>query len=134
MKITKWALLASAAVAVTATAAQADDLSALKAEIEALQSRVSQLEAQPQASMPSGYSLMAFRDGQGTYEGVLAERNADKVREDSGFTLSVLPTADMAPAAEVSVSGEIRTALIYTDEDQRFTLRDGSHEDSDNDN
>jgi hypothetical protein len=115
MKMMKWALLGGAAFAVTATAAQADDLSALKAEIEALQSRVSQLEAQPQASMPSGYSLLSFRDGQGTFEGVLAERNADKVREESGFTLSVLPTADVAPAAEVSVSGEIRTALIYTD-------------------
>jgi len=120
MKVTKWALLASAAVAVTATAARADDLGALKAEIEALQSRVSQLEAQPQASMPSGYSLMALRDGQGTYEGVLAERNADKVREESGFTLSVMPTADVAPAAEVSVSGEIRTALLYTDDHEKF--------------
>src|SRR5438034_1009392 len=35
MKMMKWALLGSAAFAVTATAAQADDLSALKAEIEA---------------------------------------------------------------------------------------------------
>src|SRR5712675_138088 len=120
MKVTKWALLASAAIAVTATAARADDLSALKAEIEALQSRVSQLEAQPEASMPSGYSLMAFRDGQGTYEGVLPERNADVVREDSGFTLSVLPSADVAPAAEVSVSGEIRTALLYTNDHEKF--------------
>jgi len=115
MKMMKWALLGSAAIAVTATAARADDLGALKAEIEALQTRVSQLEAQPQASMPSGYSLLSFRDGQGTYEGVLPERNADMVREDSGFTMSVLPTADVAPAAEVSVSGEIRTALLYTD-------------------
>ncbi len=115
MKMMKWALLGGAALAVTATAAQADDLAALKAQIEALQSRVSQLEAQPQASMPSGYSLMSIRDGQGTFEGVLPERNADMIREESGFTLSVLPTADAAPAAEVSVSGEIRTALIYTD-------------------
>ena len=45
MKMMKWALLGGAAFAVTATAAQADDLSALKAEIEALQTRVSQLEA-----------------------------------------------------------------------------------------
>jgi hypothetical protein len=134
MKMMKWALLGSAAFAVTATAAQADDLSALKAEIEALQSRVSQLEAQPQASMPSGYSLMAFRDGQGTYEGVLAERNADKVREDSGFTLSVLPTADMAPAAEVSVSGEIRTALIYTNDDVDIDELPGDDLDFTNDN
>src|SRR6185503_969935 len=115
MKTMKWALLGGAAMVVTSAPAWADDLSALKAQIEALQTRVSQLEAQPEAAMPSGYSLMAIRDGQGTYEGVLAERNADKVRENSGFTLSVLPTADAAPAAEVSVSGEIRTALIYTD-------------------
>src|SRR6476659_10084803 len=115
MKVTKWALLAGAAVAVTATAARADDLGALKAQIEALQSRVSQLEAQPQASMPSGYSLLSIRDGQGNFQGVLPERAADRVRDDSGFTLSVVPTADAAPAAEVSVSGEIRTSLIYTD-------------------
>jgi hypothetical protein len=120
MKPTKLALLASAAMTVTTVSASADDLAALKAQIEALQSRVSQLEAEPQAAMPSGYSLMAIRDGQGTYEGVLPERYADRVREDSGFTLSVLPTADAAPAAEVSVSGEIRTALIYTDTEREF--------------
>jgi hypothetical protein len=115
MNMLKWALMGSAALAVTATAARADDLSALKAQIETLQSRVTQLEAQPQASMPSGYSLLSIRDGQGTFQGVLPERAADRVREESGFTLSVVPTADAAPAAEVSVSGEIRTALIYTD-------------------
>jgi hypothetical protein len=115
MGTSKLILLGSTAIALTATTARADDLSALRAQLEALQSRVSQLEAQPQAAMPSGYSLMAIRDGQGTYEGVLPERYADMVRENSGFTLSVLPTADAAPAAEVSVSGEIRTALIYTD-------------------
>lgn len=43
------------------------------------------------------------------------ERNADRVPDDAGLTLSVLPTADAAPAAEVSVTGEIRTALLYTD-------------------
>ncbi len=122
MKTMKWALLGGAAFAVTATAARADDLSALKAEIETLQNRVSQLEAQPQASMPSGYSLMSIRDGQGTFEGVLPERNRDMVRDDSGFTLSVLPTADVAPAAEVSVSGEIRTALVYSDFDDEDNL------------
>jgi hypothetical protein len=120
MKMMKWALLGSAALAVTATAARADDLADLKAQIEALQTRVSQLEAQPQASMPSGYSMMALRDGQGTYEGVLPERYGDRVRDDSGFTLSVMPSADVAPVAEVSVSGEIRTALIYTDVDDKF--------------
>ena len=137
MKIAKYVLLTGAALAVTGTAALADDLAGLKAEIEALQNRVSQLEAQPQASMPSGYSLMAIRDGQGTYDGVLAERNADRVRESSGFTLSVLPTADAAPAAEVSVSGEIRTALIYTDYSDEIdidALNGGSFDLADDDN
>ena len=111
MKMMKWALLGGAALAVTATAARADDLSALKAQIEALQTRVSQLEAQPQAAQPSiaGYSLMAFRDGQGTFEGELPGKYGDSVRDSQGFTMSVMPTADVAPVAEVSVSGEIRT-------------------------
>jgi hypothetical protein len=115
MKTMKHMLLAGSALVAATGVARADDLSALKAEIETLQSRVSELEAQPQASMPSGYSLMSIRDGQSTFQGVLPERSADKVRENQGFTLSVLPTADAAPAAEVSVSGEIRTALLYTD-------------------
>jgi hypothetical protein len=115
MKMMKWALLGGAAVAVTATAARADDLAALKSQIEGLQSRVTQLEAQPQASMPSGYSLLSIRDGQGNFGTLVPERSADRVRDESGFTLSVVPTADAAPAAEVSVSGEIRTALLYSD-------------------
>jgi hypothetical protein len=115
MKMMKWALLGGAAVAVTATAARADELGALKAQIEGLQSRVTQLEAQPQTSMPSGYSLLSIRDGQGNFAGATPERASDRIHEDSGFTVSVVPTADAAPAAEVSVSGEIRTALLYTD-------------------
>jgi hypothetical protein len=117
MKMMKWALLGGAALAVTATAAQADDLGALKAQIEALQTRVSQLEAQPQASMPSGYSLLSIRDGQGSFQGILPEKYGDRDRQDQGFTLSVVPTADAAPVAEVTVAGELRTALIYTDPD-----------------
>jgi hypothetical protein len=117
MKMMKWALLGSAALAVTATTARADDLADLKAQIEALQTRVSELEAQPQASMPSGYSLLSIRDGQGNFGYLSPERYEDRVRDESGFTLSVLPTADAAPVAEVSVSGEIRTALIYSDFD-----------------
>jgi hypothetical protein len=125
MKMMKWALLGGAALAVTATAARADDLSALKAQIEALQTRVSQLEAQPQAAQPSGYSLLAIRDGQGTFGDLTPEKYGDASREDQGFTLSVMPTADAAPVAEVSVAGEIRTALIYTDpldsDDENFS-------------
>src|SRR5690242_21634056 len=63
MKMMKWALLGGAAFAVMSTSAQADELTALKAQLEALQARVTQLEAQPATSMPSGYSLLSMRDG-----------------------------------------------------------------------
>ena len=132
MKMMKWALLGGAALAVTATAARADDLSALKAQIEALQTRVSQLEAQPQAAQPSGYSLLAMRDGQGTFGDLTPIKYGDKEREDQGITFSVMPTADAAPVAEVTVAGELRTALIYSD--FRDTQGDGLKEDDGDDN
>jgi len=114
MKMMKWALLGGAAFAVMATSAQADELSALKAQLEALQARVTQLEAQPATSMPSGYSLLSMRDG--SQEAVVAERYADRMDPNSGVTFSVLPSADVAPAAEVSVSGEIRTLITYVED------------------
>jgi hypothetical protein len=119
MKMMKWALLGGAALAVTATSARADDLAALKAQIEALQSRVTQLEAQPQAAMPSGYSLMTLRSGQADID-ESSIRPADRIADESGFTISVMPTADAAPVAEVSVSGEIRTALVYVDDERNI--------------
>src|SRR3954464_2480359 len=110
----KWALLGGAAFAVMSTSAQADELTALKAQLDALQARVTELEAQPATSMPSGYSLLSMRDG-----GAVApvpESRRDYIDPSSGVTFSVLPSADVAPAAEVSVSAEIRTLLVYDDE------------------
>lgn len=111
----KHVLLGGVALAAMAVGAAADDLSNLKSELAALQARVSDLETQPQAVSAPGYSLLSIRDGQGHSESPVPRRAADRVRADQGFTLSVLPAADAAPAAEVSVSGEIRAALYYTD-------------------
>jgi len=130
MKMMKWALLGGAAFAVMSTGAQADELSALKAQLEALQSRVTQLEAQPATSMPSGYSLLSIRDGQ-IETAAITEKAANRIDPDQGFTLSVLPTADVAPVAEISVSGEIRSLLFYVDTDggDRFGGRPHFNED-----
>src|SRR5438270_299618 len=122
MKMMKWALLGGAAFAVMATSAQADELTALKAQLEALQARVTQLEAQPATSMPSGYSLLSFRDG--SEESEMPARQGDRIDPNSGFTLQALPAADVAPAAEVSVSGEIRTLLPYQHDDADTSKRD----------
>jgi len=121
MKILKWALLGSAAIAVTASGAQADDLNALKAQLEALQARVTQLEAQPQAALPSGYSLITFRKGSGVYD-TLPMKQSDRISlgPDSGYTISIMPTADVAPVAEITISGEIRTVLEYGHPGKRF--------------
>lgn len=111
-------LLGSAALLGAAGAASADELSSLKAELEALQSRVSRLEAQPQASIPAGYSLLSIRDGQAYFEDFAysrPEKRDDFIPPELGYTFSVAPTADVAPTSEVFVTAEVRTALLYTD-------------------
>jgi hypothetical protein len=43
---------------------------------------------------------------------------------ENGFTIGVLPTADVAPVAEVTVSGEIRTRLSYFgNDDLKFRVK-----------
>lgn len=58
----KWlrqALLGGAALSVLATGAQADELTALKAQLEALQSRVNQLETTAAApALPAGVNCL----------------------------------------------------------------------------
>ncbi len=62
MTNSKWlrrALLGGVALGVATTGAQAEDLSALKAQLEALQNRVNELETTPAApsALPDGASL-----------------------------------------------------------------------------
>jgi len=117
MTNTKWlrrALLGGAALSVMATGAQADELSALKAQLEALQSRVSQLETQPAPQLPEGTKLLTVRRGQGTYSMVAAQPAGDRLQDGQGYTIAVTPTADMpAPVSEVTVSGEIRVRALF---------------------
>jgi hypothetical protein len=126
MKNTKWlrrALLGGAALSVMATGAQADELSALKAQLEALQSRVSQLESQPAPQLPEGTKLLTVRRGQGTYSMLAPEHASDRIQPEQGYTIAVTPTADMpAPVSEVTVSGEIRVRALY----RTYELNDDS--------
>lgn len=111
MKTMKLALLATAAVAAVTTAARADDLSALKAQINALNARVAQIEAAP--ALPTGYSLLttAANDGFLMY----GEKTADNLGR--GHTLSVLPTADMPAATSINWALEVRASIDYSDSD-----------------
>jgi hypothetical protein len=134
MNNTKWlrrALLGGAALSAMATVANADELAALKAQLEALQSRVSQLESQPATpDLPPGTSLLSIRKGQGSYSNVAALPARDRLQDHQGYTIAITPTADMpAPVSEVTVSGEIRARMIYdsyeNDGDDTFIDLDG---------
>lgn len=111
MKMMKLALLGTAALAVTAIGAQADDLSALRAEIEALNSRVAQLETAP--AVPAGYSLMTVSDIETM--SLAGEYAKDKVGYSGSNRISVLPTADAPAAAVVDWDFQIRAAIAYFD-------------------
>ena len=71
MKTMKVALLASAALAVVSVSARADDVAAMKAQLESLNARVAQLEAAP--AVPIGYSLLTVSEGTATV--VLASKS-----------------------------------------------------------
>ncbi len=128
MTNTKWlrrALLGGVALSVMAAGAQADELSALKAQLESLQSRVNTLESQPaQTTMPEGASLITFNRGQGS----LANFGPTHEPADRGFTVNITPTADMpAPVAEITVYGYVKGDVIYdTKYDSGYTFCGGS--------
>ena len=118
MKMFKMALLGGAALAVSAAGAQADDLTALKAQIESLNARVASMEAAP--SVPAGYSLLTISEGRSSRSG-LSKRSARTrlLTATKATVISVLPTAD-APAATDDRPGRampaprsfIRTAML----------------------
>ena len=121
MTNTKWlrrALLGGVALTVAGTAgARADELTDLKAQLEALQSRVNTLEQQPaQASnLPPGASFVTFERGS-RMDFVAQDRASDRVNQndDAGFTIAITPSADMpAPVAEIVVYGYVKGDVIY---------------------
>jgi hypothetical protein len=107
MKVMKLALLGTAALAAASVSARADNLSDLKAQIEALNARVATLEATP--AVPAGYSMVAFSKGQDIVVPGYFFGNKDV---GSAHVISVMPTAD-APAATTSItwSGYVRVAI-----------------------
>jgi len=112
MTNSKWirrALLGGVAMAVMATGAQADDLSDLKAQIEALQARVNTIESRG-AALPEGVSLITFQRGSKEIAMVGGDdtKLMDKAPEGRGFTIAITPTADLpAPATEITLSGPL---------------------------
>ncbi len=123
------ALLSGAALGAMAAGAQADELADLKAQLEALQARVSQIESQPPPeALPEGASLVSVRRGQLSSSMIAPSPVWERPREHQGFTFSIRPTADMpAPETEVTVSGEVRVRAGFIS-DPDFFLFGGYHD------
>jgi hypothetical protein len=116
MKSIKLALLGGAALAVTSAAAHADDLDALKGQIEALNARVAAMEAAP--AVPAGYSLLAVSEGPRVVTPGLTDTNSQIAAMGNQATyISILPTADAPAGATITWSGYARAGLVYTQED-----------------
>lgn len=127
MKMIKMALLGGAAMAVTAASAQADDLDALKAQIEQLNARVAAMETAP--SVPAGYQLLAVSEGELQATPGLGFTARERAAYGNRSTIiSVLPTADAPAGTTISWSGYARAGLVYgnTDNDLTATYTDAN--------
>jgi hypothetical protein len=96
MKAMKLALLGTAALAAASVSARADNLSDLKAQIEALNARLATLESTP--AMPAGYSMVNFS------------------KDGNTHVISILPTADAPAAAATTITwtGYVRAGIVST--------------------
>jgi hypothetical protein len=122
MKSIKLALLGGAALAVTAAAAQADDLEALKAQIETLNARVAAMEAAP--AVPAGYQLIAISEGERVNTPGLEWTGRQLAGYgDKATYISVLPTADAPAGATITWSGYARAGLVFANDAVDFKVK-----------
>jgi hypothetical protein len=121
MKSIKMALLGGAALAVTAAGAQADDLEALKAQIETLNQRVAAMESAP--AIPAGYQLLTVSEGELKDIPGLEMTPGERRRAGSKATvISVLPTADAPVGTVITWSGRVTAGLVYRNDDTSIDL------------
>ncbi len=110
MNAVKIALLGTAALAAVSVSAQANDLADLKAQIEALNGRISQLEATP--SVPAGYQLLSVSSTDAIIvPGLNSEK--DKFYGNKATNIGVMPTADVPASTNIQWSGFVRSGIVY---------------------
>src|SRR5690242_3248514 len=103
IEIARWCFavaFGSVTSAIMASGAYADELTALKAQLDGLGAQVSRIEAPPATALPQSFGSLSIRDGQGNFS-TAPERMSDRINPDSGATISVFPTAEPAPSAEI---------------------------------
>jgi hypothetical protein len=114
MKTMKVALLATAALAAVSVSARADSTADLKAQLEALNARVAQLEAAP--AVPTGYSLLTIADGEAsTIPGFEVLNKEAAAYGPKATVIGIMPTADVPASTTIEWSGFVRAAIKYND-------------------
>jgi hypothetical protein len=117
MRSIKTVLFCGAALAGLSLQAQADDLSALKHEIEQLNSRLAQLEAAP--ALPADAALVTISRGAAPVVPGLAE--TDPGYGDTATVISVRPTADAAASTTITWTGYARAGLVHVNYEDQTT-------------
>jgi len=111
------ALLGRAALLTMTSEVQADELAALKTQLESLQSRIADLEQTPvqRAQPPAGASVVSFERGsQMAFVAPTTARDRANVNDGAGFTIAITPSADLpAPVAEIALYGYVKGDVIY---------------------
>ena len=111
------ALLGGTVLLATTSGVQADELAALKAQLEVLQSKVDLLERAPAQvpQAPAGASFITFERGSRMeFVAPTAARDRGNVNDDAGFTIAITPSADLpAPVAEIALYGYVKGDVIY---------------------
>jgi hypothetical protein len=122
MNVLKLALLGTAAVAAVSVSARADDLSDMKAQIEALNSRIASLESTP--SVPAGFKLLSVSE---TDAIIVPGFDEDKMYGKKATNIGILPTADVPASTNIQWTGFVRAHLAYYnfDADDGVSDRDG---------
>lgn len=116
------ALLAGSALATSAAAAHADELDALKAQIENLNARLAAVQSAP--IVPAGYQLIAISEGPRVdTPGLIWTGRESAAYGETATHVSVLPTADAPAGATITWSGYARAGLIYDDNRQNNDLK-----------
>ncbi|WP_137388086.1 carbohydrate porin [Rhodoligotrophos defluvii] len=108
--------LAGAALCTMTAIGQADELSALKAELAALENRIAELEATAPraAAVPEGAGLITYYRGTDTASDWTVDRAGESIPTARGFTIAVTPSADFpVPVHEVTISGYVKGDFIY---------------------
>jgi hypothetical protein len=112
MKFLKIALLGTATLAALSAGARAGELADLKAQIEALNSRISQLESTP--AVPAGYKLLTVSEADAIIVPGI-DPAMDRFYSDKATDIGLRPAADVPEADHFQWTGFVRAGVVYRD-------------------